>query len=71
MIYMSDNVKKWVFMIAGIICIASVFCVTALFRGAFASREEIIPVSPAPRADSPAVGAPLADESPFPEAERE
>jgi competence protein ComEA len=53
--YISDNVKKWLFMIAGIICIASVFCITALFRGAFAAKEEVIPVSPVSQADEPAV----------------
>ncbi|MDR1580550.1 MAG: ComEA family DNA-binding protein [Synergistaceae bacterium] len=58
MIYISDNVKKWLFMIAGIICIASVFCITALFRGAFAPREEIIPVSPVLQASEPALAAP-------------
>jgi competence protein ComEA len=46
MMYVSDSVKKWFFLIAGTICIASVFCITALFRGAFAGREEVIPVSP-------------------------
>jgi competence protein ComEA len=54
MMYISDNVKKWLFMIAGIICIASVFCITALFRGAFAAKEEVIPVSPVSQADEPA-----------------
>ncbi|MDR0764742.1 MAG: ComEA family DNA-binding protein [Synergistaceae bacterium] len=56
--YISDNVKKWLFMIAGLICIASVFCVTALFRGAFASREEIIPVSAVSQTDESALAAP-------------
>jgi competence protein ComEA len=53
MMYIGDNVKKWLFMTAGIICIASVFCITALFRGAFAAKEEIIPVSPVSQADEP------------------
>ena len=49
--YISDNVKKWLFMIVGITCIASVFCITALFRGAFTATEEIIPVSSVPQAN--------------------
>jgi competence protein ComEA len=55
--YISDNVKKWIFMIAGIICIASVFCITALFRGAFAAKEEVIPVSPVSQANEPVLAA--------------
>ena len=58
MIYISDNVKKWLFIIAGITCIASVFCITALFRGAFAAREEVIPVSPVSNADEPVASDP-------------
>ncbi|MDR0654603.1 MAG: ComEA family DNA-binding protein [Synergistaceae bacterium] len=58
MIYISDNVKKWLFIIAGITCIASVFCITALFRGAFAAREEVIPVSTVSSAGEPAMSEP-------------
>ncbi|MDR3164142.1 MAG: ComEA family DNA-binding protein, partial [Synergistaceae bacterium] len=61
MMYISDNVKKWLFMIAGITCIASVFCITALFRGAFAAREEVIPVSPVSQTDESALAAPEAE----------
>jgi competence protein ComEA len=51
---LSDNFKKWAFLSAGIVCVASVFCVAAAFRGAFTEDEEIIvPNAAAPVAEEP------------------
>jgi competence protein ComEA len=53
MIRLDDNVKKWIFLISGISCFLFVFGIVTVFRGAFATVEEIVPSSTADAPDVP------------------